>query len=200
MKNKPLILIIVFLLTISSTFQAVQAKKRKKTIKYEFNKKNSITLHGFIGKKMYKKFLKDVKKFKNKKMNILINSNGGKIFYVNKIVGYINKNNIKTTCMAAYSALSGGFMILQSCDKRLALPKSILMMHKVYCNLPPCTRIREINLIVQMQMARSLSMPYKMYNSFIKDGNWWMTGRMAYQYNAVDEVVERERIKIGKFK
>ena len=93
------------------------------------DKNNTLLIRGEINEKQATQFVFDLNKFPKKKdVYVYLDTNGGSVDAGNKIVNEIQKYNL--SCIAQ-KAISMGFVILQSCDKRYVTPLATLMQHQM---------------------------------------------------------------------
>ena len=111
----------LFLLTIPAYVYSM------KNIVLDVN--NTILIRGVIDENTATQLVYDINSRENKKdLYVFLDTNGGSVDAGNKIVNEIQKYNI--SCIAQ-KAISMGFVILQSCNKRYITPGATLMQHQI---------------------------------------------------------------------
>ena len=98
----------------------------------ELNSRNMITIRGPIKHESVSDFMNKAGKIDSKNIYIYISSPGGSVMEGMKIVDLIRsleKSGRSVSCISDFSA-SMAFIILQSCQRRLATFSSVLMQHQ----------------------------------------------------------------------
>lgn len=91
-----------------------------------------IPIIGSINEMMYKRICLLTEKqsfFTSEKLYLLINSSGGYVLWMNKIIEHILSFDFDTVGYVSGNAHSAAFVILQHCKERIIHPNGSLMMH-----------------------------------------------------------------------
>lgn len=156
---------------------------------------NVLVLKGEINNKLASTFIYDLnKKEKKKDIFVYIDTNGGSVDAGNKIVSEISKYNLN--CIAS-TAISMGFVILQSCNKRYVTDYSTLMQHQMsYGIMNEKEKIENyVNYIRQMDNKLTYMQSKKIgieSSKFKKKtfNDWWLFGENSIYENCADELID----------
>lgn len=143
------------------------------------------------------KALEEVAKKKPNGIVLEINSGGGDYdsgFLLSKA---IERTPIPVTCIVDGDAASMAFFILQSCDKRVATPRSVLMIHEVSWTGAVKTSgidsvagfIRTQNEAMLAHCAAKLKISKDALAKAITGKDWFLTPDEALAIGAIDEIV-----------
>ena len=156
---------------------------------------NTLLLRGEINDKLATQFVFDLNSRKKKTgLYVFLDTNGGSIDAGNKIVNEIKKYNM--TCIAQ-KAISMGFVILQSCDKRYVTPLSTLMQHQISYGIRDekakiesyVEYIKQIGEeLIEMQANKVGMTPLEFQINTYND--WWLFGKKSIQEKCADEMVD----------
>jgi ATP-dependent Clp protease protease subunit len=149
-------------------------------------------------------------------MYIYLTSPGGSVLEGNKIIDQIKTMElagVNVVCVADFAA-SMAFVILQACQKRTALPSSVLMQHQMSLGLEgPIENInnyldfiQQIRVNLEVMQSERLNMTVDDFkNKIVND--WWVPGYNAKNASVIDELVmvkcsreiitKREKISIN---
>lgn len=155
---------------------------------------NILLLRGEITEKLATQFVYELNKKPNKNnLYVYLDTNGGSVDAGNKIVAEIQKYHLD--CIA-HKAISMGFVILQSCDRRYITPMGTLMQHQISYGVSDekakvesyVEFIKQIgDYLNTMQAAKigisSEEFMRKTYN------DWWLFGENAIVAKCADELV-----------
>ncbi len=151
-------------------------------------------------------------------MYIYLSSPGGSVLEGNKIIDQIKTMElagVNVVCVADFAA-SMAFVILQACQKRTALPSSVLMQHQMSLGLEgPIENInnyldfiQQIRANLELMQAERLNMTVSQFqNKIVND--WWVPGYNAKNASVIDDLVmvkcskeiiaKKEKISINTF-
>lgn len=156
---------------------------------------NIIIIKGEINDNLASKFVHELNKKENKQdIYIYLDTNGGSVDAGNKIVEEIIR--YKLNCIAS-KAISMGFVIFQSCNKRYITDYTTLMQHQIsYGILNEKEKIESyVNYIKQIddkltriQADKIGITPSKLKKKTYND--WWLFGENAILENCADESVD----------
>jgi ATP-dependent protease ClpP protease subunit len=128
-----------------------------------------------------------------------INSGGGDVDIGFELSKAIEGSAIPVLCAVDGEAASMAFFILQSCQIRVATPRSRLMIHEVTIvgpintrTLPGILEILEMynNLMIEHISSR-MTMDKEAIRKKVSEGDWWMTPTEAIQFGALDGIIEK---------
>jgi len=167
----------------------------KQTI--SLNPNNLLIIKGEINDNLASKFIHELnKKDKKEEVYVYLDTNGGSVDAGNKIVEEILKYNLD--CIAS-KAISMGFVILQSCNKRYITDYATLMQHQIsYGIMNEKEKVESfVNYIKQvdtkltkLQADKIGISPSKLKKNTYND--WWLFGDNAIYENCADETVNIE--------
>ncbi len=159
------------------------------------DKNNTLLIRGEINEKQATQFVFDLNKFPKKKdVYVYLDTNGGSVDAGNKIVNEIQKYNL--SCIAQ-KAISMGFVILQSCDKRYVTPLATLMQHQMSYGIANekakvesyVEFIKQIGDELAEMQAKKIGMSKKRFNEKTYN-DWWSFGKTALKNKCADEMVD----------
>lgn len=164
----------------------------------ELNSRNMITIRGPIKHESVSDFMTKVGKIDAKDIYIYISSPGGSVMEGMKIVDLIKsleKSGRNVNCISDFSA-SMAFIILQSCQRRLATFSSVLMQHQMSLGLEGnienintyLTFIQKIDEELNTLQAKKIGMPEEVFRQKIIN-DWWIHGPDAKENSVVDDIV-----------
>ena len=161
----------------------------------KLNTKNILTLTGQINDKLASQFIYELNQKESKSnLYVYIDTNGGSVDAGNRIVDEIQKYNLD--CIAS-SAISMGFVILQSCKTRYITNYSTLMQHQISYGIQNEKEkiesyvdfIKQIdNKLTQLQTNKIGISPSKFKER--TSNEWWMFGENAIHENCADKIVD----------
>jgi ATP-dependent Clp protease protease subunit len=151
-------------------------------------------------------------------MYIYLSSPGGSVLEGNKLIDQIKtmeQSGVNVVCVADFAA-SMAFVMLQACQKRTALPSSVLMQHQMSLGLEgPIENVNNYLYFIEqvrdhledMQSERlNMTVP-EFRNKIVND--WWIPGHAAKNLSVIDDLVmvkcsreiisKREKISINTF-
>ena len=139
-------------------------------------------------------FIKKTISYKGKELYVYIDSPGGSVLAMSRMIGIMESSPIKFICVARFAA-SAAFNVFQYCDKRYMLYDGILMSHNASGTfsgeLPRIdSLLKSFKLLVQRVergVARKLKLEYKDYKALINK-NFWLVYPQALEYNATDGI------------
>ena len=164
----------------------------------ELNSRNMITIRGPIKHESVSDFMNKAGKIDSKNIYIYISSPGGSVMEGMKIVDLIRsleKSGRSVSCISDFSA-SMAFIILQSCQRRLATFSSVLMQHQMSLGLEGnienvntyLSFIRKIDEELNKLQANKIGMPEDVFKDKIEN-DWWIHGPDAKKNSVVDDIV-----------
>jgi len=164
-----------------------------------FKDKNYFEITGSFTEKMRNDFTRKVMTHEGKELLIYLDSPGGSVFAVSRMIGVMDNSNIKFVCVARFAA-SAAFMLFQNCNTRIMLPDGVLMSHNASGSfrgeLPRVKSLFEvIEAIVdnlEERIIKRMNMDRDEYKALINK-NLWMDTSLAEKYNAVDVVSNNVR-------
>jgi len=135
----------------------------------------------------------------NKEMLLYIDSPGGSVMALTRMLQVMDNSGIRFTCIARFAA-SAAFMLFQNCTKRLILKDGILMSHNastsVAGDLPQIIGqlLAITNLLdgIDAIAARRMGLTLKEYQNLIAN-DLWLDKVLAERYNAIDGIVDSIR-------
>jgi ATP-dependent protease ClpP protease subunit len=156
---------------------------------------NTLLIRGEINENQATQFVYDLNKMPQKKdVYVYLDTNGGSVDAGNKIVNEIQKYNL--SCIAQ-KAISMGFVILQSCDKRYITPLATLMQHQMsYGVMDEKAKVESYVEFIQQigdelteMQSKKIGMSKKRFNEKTYN-DWWSFGKTALKNNCADEIVD----------
>ena len=174
----------LFLLTIPAYVYSM------KNIVLDVN--NTILIRGVIDENTATQLVYDINSRKNKKdLYVFLDTNGGSVDAGNKIVNEIQKYNI--SCIAQ-KAISMGFVILQSCNKRYITPGATLMQHQISYGVSNekakvesyVKYIKQIGKELTRMQAKKIGIKPRKFKELTYN-DWWLFGENAILKNCADE-------------
>jgi len=129
---------------------------------------------------------------------LYLSSPGGSVLEGNKIIDQIKTMEmagVNVVCVADFAA-SMAFVILQACQKRTALPSSVLMQHQMSLGLEgPIENInnyldfiQQIRVNLELMQADRLNMTVDQFQKKIVN-DWWIPGYNAKNASVIDDLV-----------
>ena len=146
-----------------------------------------------------KKKEKELKDYQREPIKLLINSPGGSIYAT---LGLINTMELSKTPIYTYcieKAMSGGFLIFCSGDKRIAHPDASLMWHDMsYMNHGPLKQHKEdsewytrlMKTLTRKVFKNTRITEEQLENVYEKKKDWYMTGEEANKLDVCTELLE----------
>ena len=174
------------------SFEQCSAVTKTET-EIELNQDNTLLLRGEINDKSATEFVFDVNKRKNKSnLYVFLDTNGGSVDAGNKIIYEIQKYNL--SCIA-HKAISMGFVILQSCDKRYVTPLATLMQHQISYGIMDekakvenyVEYIKQVGDHLTLLQSKKIGISKREFERRTYN-DWWMFGEKAVQENCADEL------------
>ena len=159
------------------------------------NTSNLITVKGPITDDLATQFVYEINQKQEKNdLYVFIDTNGGSVDAGNQIVEEIEKYEL--SCIAA-RAISMGFIILQSCNKRYITKYGFLMQHQMSYGVTGekehiDSYVKFVNGIsdtLQQIQADKIGMSREEFRQKTLN-DWWLFGEDAVTQNCVDEVVK----------
>ena len=159
----------------------------------ELNQDNTLLIRGEINDKSATEFVFEVNKRKNKSnLFVFLDTNGGSVDAGNKIIYEIQKYNL--SCIA-HKAISMGFAILQSCDKRYITPLATLMQHQISYGIMDekakvenyVEYIKQVGDHLTLLQSKKIGISKREFERRTYN-DWWMFGEKAVQENCADEL------------
>lgn len=159
----------------------------------ELNPDNTLLIRGEINDKSATEFVFEVNK-RNKKSDlyVFLDTNGGSVDAGNKIIYEIQKYNL--SCIA-HKAISMGFVILQSCDKRYITPLATLMQHQISYGIMNekakvenyVEYIKQVGDHLTLLQSKKIGISKREFERRTYN-DWWMFGENALHENCADEL------------
>ena len=189
-----LLLVFIFLSNLCYSFSS-NITVQKQSI--NLNSNNLLILKGEINDKLASKVINELnKKEKKDGVYVYLDTNGGSVDAGNKIVEEILKYNLD--CIAS-KAISMGFVILQSCNKRYITDYATLMQHQIsYGIMNEKEKVESfVNYIKQVdtKLTKLQADKIGISPSILKKrtyNDWWLFGDNAIYENCADETVNIE--------
>ena len=166
----------------------------------EFNSRNLITIRGPIEGASTTNWinLMNDRDLDVDTMYLYLSSPGGSVMEGNKLIDQIKmleSTGVKVVCVADFAA-SMAFVILQFCPIRYGLRSSILMQHQMSLRLKGDLAnvenylefINSINDYLEKSQANRMNMSEIDFKNKVMN-DWWISGHLAKELNAVDELV-----------
>lgn len=164
----------------------------------EVNTRNLITIRGPIQADTVTNFLFKTSKIDSNEIFIYISSPGGSVMEGLKIVDIIKsleKKGVKINCISDFSA-SMAFIILQSCQNRMATYSSVLMQHQMSLGIKGNIEniftyldfIKDIDDNLDKLQSDKIGISKEEFKKKIMN-DWWMSGPNAKEKSVVDELV-----------
>lgn len=129
------------------------------------------------------------------------NSEGGNIDEGFRLAKYLEGLPVPLVCVVDELAASEAFYLLQSCDVRLATPRSRLMAHEPAVYLEGSVRLKQLDRIkddlasivsawVNHSGKRLVGGPEMLRKKISDDTNWWLNASEALAVGAIDGICE----------
>lgn len=129
------------------------------------------------------------------------NSVGGDIDEGFRLSKYLENLPVPLVCVVDELAASEAFYLLQSCDVRLATPRSRLMAHEPAVFIQGHVRLRQldrfkidlesiVNAWVNHSGKRLVGGPKMLRAKISDDTNWWMSASEALAVGAIDGICD----------
>ena len=185
------ILVLTLLLAPLLVYSGKEIVKMDKEI--ALNSDNSIIIRGEINDKMATDFVLDINRRKTKKdLYVYLDTNGGSVDAGNKIIYEIQKYNI--SCISS-KAISMGFVILQSCNRRYITPLGTLMQHQMSYGISDekakvesyVEYIRQMGDHLTELQSKKIGITKREFERRTYN-DWWLFGKNAVDNNCVDDV------------
>ena len=194
-------LLILFMVCMSFT---VFAKSKDVNIVLKDN--NFFAVTEAFTETLLEKFNRKIMTYDGKEMFIYLDSPGGSVFAMSRIIGIMKASDIKFTCVARFAA-SAAFAMFQQCDNRYMLYDGIIMQHnasggfrgefpRIYSLL---NAINDLVKDVEKNSARRMKMKLKDYKVAINN-NLWLSRATASKYGAVDNIINNIKCSPGLVK
>lgn len=182
----------LFLLAALFCF-ATQAQAAPKHI--QFDEKNVVVLRGEIGPKTVAKTAVALLENPNKDVYLYIASPGGSITAGMELADIIRNSGKNVKCVAGFAA-SMAFAILQACNERYVLDRSVLMQHVPHYSLEGdapnnWSMVQFIHRMIKKldeDQAKRLGLKLEDFRAKTRD-DWWLFGDEAVEAKAADAVV-----------
>jgi ATP-dependent Clp protease protease subunit len=166
------------------------------------HKNNTININKAIDEDIVSKVIYQLSmKITNKEpVYIYINSPGGDTKSGNNLISFIeyyNSQNNNLICIANYAA-SMAFAILQSCNKRYATPRGVLMQHQISIKNIDQININEINNYVEyLNQLNKEFIQFQsdktgiLYSELLEKTktDWMLTSQSALKKKVIDKIV-----------
>lgn len=132
---------------------------------------------------------------------IEINTDGGSVSDGFLLARSIERSAVPVYCVADMKALSMGFYLLQSCQKRFMTKRAVLMWHEPRMSSAPpvgvtkgyenyAARMRAMTIAMVEHVGGRLKVKAVVAGAKIKDGGeWWIAWEEALEIGAVDGIV-----------
>lgn len=154
------------------------------------------SMKGMITNELANDFVQKVLTYDKEEMFIYIDSPGGSVGAMFKIIDVMDVSDVKFTCIAR-NAYSAAHAILQVCDTRLMTSNGFLMAHQAKIalkgNLHSIRRILNMLIsritVLDKRIAKRSGMPYARYDRLIAK-DLWMSSRYAKKINHVDTILD----------
>ena len=165
----------------------------KQTISLTSN--NLLIIKGEITNKLASTFIYELNQKQSKKdLIVYLDTNGGSVDAGNKIIDEVKKYNLD--CIAN-KAISMGFAILQSCNKRYITDYATLMQHQISYGISNekakiesyVDYIKQIDDKLTVQQAEKIGMKASKFKKKTYN-DWWLFGENAIIENCADEIVD----------
>lgn len=159
----------------------------------ELNQDNTLLIRGEINDKSATEFVFEVNKRKKKTdLYVYLDTNGGSVDAGNKIIYEIQKYDL--SCIAQ-KAISMGFVILQSCNKRYITPLSTLMQHQISYGIMDekakvenyVDYIKQVGDHLTLLQSKKIGITKREFERRTYN-DWWMFGENAIYENCADEL------------
>jgi ATP-dependent Clp endopeptidase proteolytic subunit ClpP len=165
----------------------------------ELTNDNFVSLRDSVTSQSINNLIYNLIKLKSDNRYIYLNTNGGSVDAGLKLINTINdlnRKNISVSCIVD-TAISMGFVILQSCKERYVLEHATLMQHQMSLQ-DVKGQIRNLNsyfkFINNLEnklnkiQADRIRLELKDFEEKIHD-DWWMDSDEAIKNNVADEIV-----------
>lgn len=163
-----------------------------------FNNSETIfTIDGGIAQGMAFDFADKVIRYTKKDMYIYINSPGGDVMAMFKMIDAMKMSDINFICVANFAA-SAAHSIFEMCNERYIMPNGILMAHEASITIAGKLasmkglisvierRINSLNKII----AKRSNMSYEEYDLLVAK-DLWMDSTYATELNQIDGVISK---------
>ncbi|NVM34015.1 MAG: ATP-dependent Clp protease proteolytic subunit [Candidatus Lokiarchaeota archaeon] len=170
------------------------ANNKDVNVKLENN--NFFAVTDVFTEQLVESFTRKVMTYDKDRLIVYIDSPGGSVFAMARIIGIMKSSKIKFTCVARFAA-SAAFAMFQACHDRLLLYDGIIMQHNASGffrdEFPRImslfNAINDIVIDVEHMTSKRLKMEYKDYKVAINN-NLWLSRVTAPKYNAIDAVIK----------
>lgn len=185
--------ILTFVTASSPAKSAGKTSIEKDSKQLIFSGDNNFSFTGEVNDSLADSFLKFVFTNPSKDVYIYIDSPGGSVVAVGKMIEILRFSNKNFICVAQYAA-SAAFMFFEHCDTRYITNDGLLMSHNasitIQGEVPKVKSIIEAleKLLDEMdsRVAERLHLTYEDYKIKIKD-DMWFTGKDAITRFAADD-------------
>lgn len=132
---------------------------------------------------------------KTNKPIIFLDTPGGSIYAGMDLVNQIVSSPKEITCVASFAA-SMGFVIFQSCHKRLVLNQSLIMQHQATYGIRDSdenfksyfTHLQHMLDLIKKAQANRIGISSEKFHDLVRH-DWWLYGEDAVKEKAADSVV-----------
>ncbi len=127
-----------------------------------------------------------------------LNTPGGSVNDGENLISAIEGLHAKTTCVVAWTSMSMGMPILESCTKRLAVPNALFMIH-----LPAIKSggnehelqesieiLQSLRKIMVNQLLKKMKITKAALNHHLDTHNWYFEVDEALKVGAIDGIIE----------
>lgn len=129
-----------------------------------------------------------------KEVYIFINSPGGEVIAMSRMIGILRASKVKTICVAQFAA-SAAFMFFENCTERLMTFDGVIMSHNAAGGFQDefprieslFSTLRDLVDNHEKVVARRMKLDFKEYKRLINN-NLWMTIQHAFNLHATDGI------------
>jgi len=183
-----------FILFFTSFFEVIASKRI-----IHLTNDNFVALRGTITSQSIAEVISNLIDKNDNIRYIFLSTNGGSVSAGLKLINTIKdleNSGITINCIAD-TALSMGFVILQTCTYRMILSHSTLMQHQMSISgvggkiLELNSYINYINKIedeLNLMQSSRINMSLQEFVNKINN-DWWLTTSESIQYNVADEII-----------
>lgn len=165
----------------------------------------SLRIEGFINDETVKSFeqhLVAAAAANAQTVRVLINSPGGEVDAGMRIARYLERIPVPVTCIVDGEAASMAFIILQSCQFRVATARATLMTHEPLQMVTTDTyltmsRMRELldelrvlSAMFEQHLLARAKVSRAEYRRHVVNRNWWMTPEEALAAGFIDVIID----------
>ena len=189
-ENMKLFLLLCMLLVGTSAFA-----KNDKKLDVVLKDDNFFAVTSVFTERLLEDFNRKVMTYDGDELIVYIDSPGGSVFSVARMVSIMRSSEVKFTCVARFAA-SAAFTMFQACTNRYILYDGIIMQHNAsgifWDEFPRIetlyTAIKDIVTDMETQTAKRMKMEFKDFKVAINN-NLWLSRITAPKYNAIDAVI-----------